>query len=154
MVRKPLLFTLKLNKFDMTIPPFDDDGNLPPGIHFCTWDEFLARFDTTEQRSRLIEGLKEAMEHLLAAGCRTIYINGSFVTNKLNPNDFDACWDAEGVDIDYLKSNAPILLKLYDKRAVQKTKYKGEIFPSELLADETGLTFLELFQLDKRQKRV
>jgi hypothetical protein len=152
MVRKPLPFTL--NKFDMTIPPFDDNGNLPPGIHFCTWDEFLARFDTTEQRSRLIEGLKEAMEHLLAAGCRTIYINGSFVTNKLNPNDFDACWDAEGVDIDYLKSNAPILLKLYDKRAVQKTKYKGEIFPSELLADETGLTFLELFQLDKRQKRV
>jgi hypothetical protein len=31
------------------------------------------------------------MEHLRAAGCRTIYINGSFVTDKLNPNDFDAC---------------------------------------------------------------
>jgi hypothetical protein len=56
----------------MTIPPFDDQGNLPPGIHFCTWDEFIARFDTTAKRSRLIEGLKKAMEHFRAAGCRTI----------------------------------------------------------------------------------
>ncbi|MEQ9368777.1 MAG: hypothetical protein RIG63_07040 [Coleofasciculus chthonoplastes F3-SA18-01] len=137
----------------MTIPPFDDQGNLPPGIHFCTWDEFIARFDTTAKRSRLIEGLKKAMEHFRAAGCRTIYINGSFVTDKLNPNDFDACWDAEGVDIDYLRMNAPTLLNLYDQRAAQKSKYRGEFFPSELLADDTGLTFLELFQFDKRKNR-
>jgi hypothetical protein len=137
----------------MTIPPFDDNGNLPAGIDFCTWDEFLARFDTTVQRSRLIEGLKNAMEYLRAAGCRTIYINGSFVTDKLNPNDFDACWDAEGVDINYLRTNAPTLLYLYDKRAAQKAKYRGELFPSELLADETGMTFLDLFQLDKKQNR-
>ncbi len=137
----------------MTIPPFDDVGNLPPGTHFCTWDEFLDRFDTTVQRKRLIEGLKKAIEHLRAAGCRTIYINGSFVTDKLNPNDFDACWDAEGVDIDYLKNNAPTLLNFSDKRAAQKSKYRGELFPSELIADEKELTFIELFQLDKRQNR-
>lgn len=137
----------------MTIPPFDDNGNLPPGIHFCTWDEFLDRFDTTVQRKRLIEGLKKAMEHLRAAGCRIIYINGSFVTDKLNPNDFDACWDAEGVDIDYLRTNAPTLLNFSDKRAAQKSKYRGELFPSELIADEKELTFIELFQLDKRQNR-
>ena len=86
------------------------------------------------------------MKHLRAAGCRTIYINGSFVTDKLNPNDFDACWDVEGVDLDYLRTNAPTLLNLHDKRAAQKAKYRGELFPSELIADDTGLTFLEFFQ--------
>lgn len=45
------------------------------------------------------------------------------------------------------------ILNLYDQRAAQKSKYKGELFPSELLADDTGLTFLELFQLDKRKNR-
>ncbi|NET86800.1 MAG: hypothetical protein F6K45_01575 [Kamptonema sp. SIO1D9] len=135
----------------MTIPPFDELGNLPPGIHYCTWDELVARYDLTLQRSRLIDGLKRAIKHLQAAGCRTIYINGSFVSDKLNPNDFDACWDAEGVDMDYLKIHAPSLLDFSNKRAAQKAQYRGELFPSELLADDSGLSFLELFQFDKKQ---
>ena len=49
------------------------------------------------------------MEQLKAAGCRTIYINGSFVTTKAEPGDFDACWDKDDVDIDYLRKNAPTL---------------------------------------------
>ena len=137
----------------MTIPPFDENGNLPLGIHYCTWDEFIARFETTPQRTRLLQGLKKAMEHLQAAGCRTIYINGSFVTDKLDPNDFDACWDSNGVEIDYLRDNAPELLNYYDRRLEQKVKYRGELFPSEMLADEAGMTFLELFQLDKEDNR-
>ena len=38
-------------------------------------------------------GLRAALESLKSAGCRTVYLNGSFVTSKEAPNDFDACWD-------------------------------------------------------------
>jgi hypothetical protein len=50
------------------------------------------------------------MTQLKAAGCRTIYIDGSFVTSKQKPGDFDACWEDNGVDIKYLESIAPTLL--------------------------------------------
>mgnify|MGYP000535921932 CR=1 FL=1 len=133
----------------MSIPDFDQFGNLPPGIYFCAWEEFIDRFETTPQRSRLIQGLTQAMLILKTAGCRTIYINGSFVTNKAKPNDFDACWDVDGVDIDYLKTNAPKLLNCID----QKAKYKGELFPSEWVVDELGTQAIELFQVDKKQNR-
>lgn len=89
------------------------------------------------------------MEQLKAAGCRTIYINGSFVTNKTNPGDFDACWDRDDVDIDYLRKNAPILLKFYDS-AAQKAKYRGEIFPSDQPVDESTIS-IEFFQRDRNQ---
>jgi len=124
----------------MTIPAFDDNGNLPPGVHYSTVDELVERFGTTPRRTRLIQGLKKAMEQLKAAGCRTIYINGSFVTRKPEPRDFDACWDLEGVDIDYLRKEAPAILNFYDQRAAQKAKYGGELFPYEGVVDELGTT--------------
>lgn len=56
----------------------------------------------------------------------------------------DFCWDAEGVNIDYLRTNAPTLLNFSEKRAAQKSKYRGDFFPSELIADEQELIFLEV----------
>jgi len=137
----------------MIIPPFDNNGNLPPGIYYCSWDDFVERFSTNPRRSRLILGLKKAIEQLKAAGCRTIYINGSFVTQKPEPKDFDACWDFEGVDINYLRREAPVLLNLYDKRAAQKAKYGGELFPSDLVVDEAGTSAFDLFQVDINSNR-
>ena len=126
------------------IPEFDSNGNLPPGVHFCTWEEFVERFGTTELRLRLMRGLKMAMEQLWKAGCRTIYINGSFVTSKEDPGDFDACYDAETVDINYLRTHAPKLLNYYD-RTGQKAKYKGEIFPSTQQVGDYSLNSFEFF---------
>lgn len=137
----------------MTIPAFDSLGNLPSGIHYCSWNDFINRFETTPRRRRLIDGLTKAMTHLKNAGCLTVYINGSFVTDKLNPNDFDACWDSEGVDFNYLKINAPELLNFSDRRMAQKAKYYGELFPSELIINEEGNTALDLFQVDINQNR-
>lgn len=131
------------------IPPFDDNGNLPPGIHWAEWSEFKERFGTTPKRLRIIQGLQTAMEQLKAAGCRTIYINGSFVTNKTEPGDFDACWDRDDVDIDYLRQNAPTLLNFYD-RAAQKANYRGDIFLSDQPVDE-GTISIEFFQRDREQ---
>jgi hypothetical protein len=77
---------------------------------------------------------------LQSAGCRTVYIDGSFVTTKLVPNDFDACWDIEGVDPESLD---PVLLIFDEGRATQKAKYLGELLPAQLSESDSGGTFLD-----------
>lgn len=134
------------------IPDFEENGNLPPGVHFCEWEEFQERFATTRRRVQLIAGLFMVMQELKAAGCRSIYINGSFVTSKPDPRDFDACYDNETVDTDYLRINAPRLLNHYD-RAGQKAKYKGEIFPSNQRVGNYGDNSFDFFQSDRQRNK-
>jgi hypothetical protein len=128
------------------IPPFDAIGNLPPGVHWATWQELADRFGKTPHRRRFLAGLKAALDSEREAGCRTVYIDGSFVTAKQVPNDFDACWDIDGVDPGLLD---PILLIFDYGRAAQKVKYLGELFPAQFNEGDSGTTFLEFFQIDK-----
>lgn len=128
----------------MMIPPFDERGNLPPGIHFASWEEFAGQFGSTSHRQHLLTGLRSALASLRKAGCRTVYVDGSFVTTKERPEDFDACWDLRGVITSQLD---PVLLDFTSHRAAQKAKYYGELFPAQYLADEFGQTFLEFFQI-------
>jgi hypothetical protein len=90
------------------------------------------------------------MTQLKAAGCITIYIDGSFVTAKQKPGDFDACWEDNGVDIDYLKAIAPTLYNFGLRRAEQKNKYRGEIFPANYPANDSGTAYIDFFQFDTR----
>ena len=128
------------------IPAFDDNGLLPTGIHWASWDEFFTRFATTGCRRRLADGIRAAVEDLKNAGCLTVYVNGSFVTSKEVPNDFDACWEEAGVDPTVLD---PVLLTFDPGRAAQKAKYLGELFPASAIASGDGFSFLEFFQTDK-----
>ena len=128
------------------IPPFDDRGNLPPGMHEADWDELEEMFGGSARRAQLLSGLREALFALRSAGCRTAYLDGSFVTAKEEPGDFDACWDIEGVDADLLD---PILLDLAHPRAAQKGRFGGELFPAQAPADSSGALFLDFFQHDR-----
>ena len=128
------------------IPAFEPIGNLPPGIHRATWHEFAKRFGGTPHRRELLAGLRAALEALRAAGCRTAYIDGSFVTAKETPGDFDGCWDTDGVDVARLD---PVLLTFDQGRAAQKAKYRGELFPARLTEGGSGATFLEFFRTDR-----
>ena len=89
------------------LPPFSKDGMLPPGVHKASWRRFAERFGRTARRRSLLAGLKAALKALRAAGCRKVFIDGSFVTAKESPGDFDGCWDIEEVDPDALD---PVLL--------------------------------------------
>ncbi|WP_127083783.1 DUF6932 family protein [Dulcicalothrix desertica] len=134
------------------IPEFDENGNLPTGVHFCEWEELVERFGYTVQRQRMITGLELAMKQLQEAGCRTIYINGSFVTSEPDPNDFDACWDTEEVDMDYLRKNALPIFTSYNSQA-QKAKYRGELYRSDEPVGDLGLNSFDFFQRDRMQNR-
>jgi hypothetical protein len=128
------------------VPQFEADGLLPRGVHRASWDELVKRFGDNPWRLRLISGLRAALENLKTAGCRTVYVDGSFVTSKNMPNDYDACWEEAGVEPAVLD---PVLLTFDPGRATQKAKYMGELFPASVAADTDGLSFLEFFQSDK-----
>jgi len=130
----------------LVIPAFDALGRLPPGIHNATWEEIAVRFGGTPWRDRLLRGLRQALASLKAAGCGVAYIDGSFVTHRSAPGDFDACWDEVGVDPDALD---PVLLDFKNKRAAQKARFGGELFPSTWSADRAGNSFVQFFQIDK-----
>ena len=128
------------------IPQFSASGLLPPGVHWADWNELADRFGNNPWRQHLITGLKAALENLKGAGCQTVYLNGSFVTSKAIPNDYDACWEEAGVEPEALD---PVLLTFDPGRAIQKAKYMGELFPASIIAGTDGLSFLEFFQTDK-----
>lgn len=89
--------------------------------------------------------MKAAFDALKLAGCQTVYIDGSFVTAKNIPGDFDCCWEPNGVDGTLLD---PILLTFRPDTAIQKAKYYGELFPN-VVEGNSGSLFLELFQIDR-----
>jgi hypothetical protein len=127
----------------LVIPPFQPNGHLPDGIHSATWTEVRERFGWNQRRQNLLVGLEKALRDLHEAGCKRIYLNGSFVTSKNEPGDFDACWDPTDVNFDTLE---PTLLEFDDARAAQKARYGGELFPTDWDAIGNGTTFLEFFQ--------
>jgi hypothetical protein len=72
------------------IPSFNDDGYLPPGIHPATVEEIADRFgQDSELRQVQMESLRWLIELARRAGAQRIVVNGSFVTDKLEPNDVD-----------------------------------------------------------------
>src|SRR5262245_33840400 len=72
------------------IPDFNDDGYLPPGIHQATLEEIAARFgQESELRQVQMESLRWLDDVARRAGVQRIIVNGSFVTDKLEPNDVD-----------------------------------------------------------------
>ena len=60
--------------------------------------------------------------------------------------DFDACWEADGVDADLLD---PVLLDLRDRRRAQKAKYGGELFVADSPGEPGGRRFIDFFQRDR-----
>ena len=77
----------------MVIPPFNQDGLLPRGIHRCTLAEARGRFGTfqgSDRRPRLWTGFAEYMREASMSGAvEMVLMDGSFVTAKPDPNDID-----------------------------------------------------------------
>ena len=126
------------------IPPFDERGNLPPGIHTATLKEIERRFALTEHRRLLFNGLKRLLANLKAADCTTFYLNGSFITNKEEPADYDCTWDSTGVTTALDKD-------LLQPLEVRKAKYLGDIFV--YMPEHGGIPYLKYFQRDQDDNR-
>ena len=129
------------------IPEFNIDGNLPKGIHSATLEELIDKFGYNPKRAWLLDGLHLLINNLNKAGCTLIYMDGSFVTNKEIPGDYDLCWSLHGVNPDMID---PLLLDFStDARGNVEDKYRGDIFPAEIPEGASGRLFMDFFQIDK-----
>jgi len=78
------------SRLNRMIPPFDDSGGLPPGVHAATLAEIDERFGRTSELRRVqMESVRWMIELARRAGVQRIILNGSFVTDIMEPNDVD-----------------------------------------------------------------
>jgi hypothetical protein len=84
------------------MPPFTDRGNLPPGIWPMSWSELWAVYGYNNRRANLLSGLRLLLIWLDRAGCDSIYLGGSFITDRERPNDIDGCFDGMTIDLSLL----------------------------------------------------
>ena len=73
------------------LPPADEYGLLPPGVHPCSWEEFERRYATSPRRRHLLDRLAAYLAAVQARGwdCEAV-IDGSFVMEQVaEPNDLD-----------------------------------------------------------------
>lgn len=112
-------------------------------MHKADWDDLVRTFGTNERRRVLLGGLSAACSALAAAGCTQLWVDGSFVTDKDRPGDYDACWDWVGVDDRLLD---PVLIDFSPAgRAAIKAKYLGDVLIAGIELG-SGLPFVEFFQ--------
>ena len=72
------------------IPPFNEHGYLPSGVHPATLDEIEARFGLEPELRRVqMESLRWLFDLAQRAGVDRLIVNGSFVTDEFEPNDVD-----------------------------------------------------------------
>jgi hypothetical protein len=120
-------------------------GYLPPGVHAAPWSEIAPRFARNGHRTRLVGGLLAALQSLARAGCRSVLLDGSFISQKDLPEDYDGAWDTQGVDPYRLD---PVLLDFSNGRAAMKSKYLGELFPATATA-APGVLYRDFFMKDR-----
>ena len=105
------------------IPSFTDNGFLPPGLHPATLAEIAERFGRSSELRRVqMQSVRWMVELARRAGVQKIILNGSFVTDIIEPNDVDC-----------------VLLI-------------GPDFPKDVLAEQElleGLPFLEMVLVDQ-----
>lgn len=129
-------------------PSFDpESGYLPVGLHPWPWGDFVTAFSWNPRRRFLANGLYRALRNLKMAGCRAAIVDGSFVTAKELPGDYDAAFDPNGVN-GFLVD--PVLLRHTDGRKAMKAKYFGDVFPwGHVACQTTGMIYQDYFQQDR-----
>jgi hypothetical protein len=92
------------------IPPLNEYGYLPPGVHSATLDEVLVHFGQgSEQREAQAQSLRWLLPLCRQARILKLLINGSFVTDQAEPNDVD-CVLLAGQDYDESAPSAQRIL--------------------------------------------
>lgn len=127
------------------IPALNENGELPEGEHVATLDEVAEMFGSANgRRTKLMSGLIKAAVNFQQAGVKRIWIDGSFVTDKQEPNDIDGCWQYD------LSVNDEVLDPVFlQSRQAVKEKYYLDFIMSHFIEAGIGKPFPEFFQLNR-----
>jgi hypothetical protein len=93
----------------LELPPFKDDGLLPPGDYEMSLEELKGSMlvEGPEEgypnwdsgwRMKLVENLEVMVGQLRRVGITEIFIDGSFVEDKDHPNDIDGYFECDVVE--------------------------------------------------------
>ena len=81
-------------RLTMPIPGLNQNGLLPRGVHDCTLDEIAGSFARNPHRKRLFQNLVACLEQeIRPVFVHPIFVDGSFVTDKDEPEDIDIVLD-------------------------------------------------------------
>lgn len=127
--------------------PYTKTGTLTPGIHTLSLADFKSQFGSaTAIRRELYFKLWEGLKNLKASRVMNVYLDGSYVTDKKDPNDIDGCWDAhKDVNVAVLD---PVFLD-FANRDLMRDKYGVDFFLSQTIEGKSGEPFTAFFQTDR-----
>ena len=99
----------------MALPPFGRDGLLPEGPHRATLSEVKARlvdaFPDSATRGAIHAYWLQYRQNLRdLVKIRAIWLDGSFTTDKADPNDVDVVTDIDGGSYDALPTHRQLLV--------------------------------------------
>ena len=134
-------------------PEFDDNGDLPTGIHQATLAEVLQHFGTGSIQRRLV-GQRLARIYKLAKSSGQVarfIVFGSFVTAKPDPGDVDIFMLMENsFDLNQVWSEAAII---FDHLAVQNVEGASVFWIRRLAAIDGEQEALEHWQIKQDNTR-
>lgn len=115
------------------IPDFDENGNLPQGLIESNLNEFKNRFvndfNGSTTRNEIFNGYIRFCNKFISNNIASKqWINGSFTTEKTNPNDLDFVTHLDGVKIDELDvGQQNTLLEIFDNKKA-KSECKCDVY--------------------------
>lgn len=139
------------------LPEFDIDGNLPPGIHHATLDEFekrFSRFVVSDRRISLFARFNQLVAMARSSGIvNRLVVGGSFVTSTAEPNDIDVVIILSN-DLDF-EALTPSQFTVTDRRALRRV-LKTEALDTITVRNGTTQMdlVLEFFQSKRDNKQV
>lgn len=95
---------------------------MPPGVHTVTLTEVENKFAYNVRRKALSAGLSNVIRILKEANCLEVFLDGSYITTKEEPDDYDLCF--EPTDLQPTEE----LRALLSAKENRKTEYLGDIF--------------------------
>lgn len=106
---------------------------LQPGIHDITKSDlsnhFVSPFANQEKRIQLIERFNYLIEKVELIGIPfEIWINGSFVTKKEEPNDIDIAFFYDPVEANSLPTDKKIILEEVANSSFSKYRYNCDVY--------------------------
>ena len=129
----------------MSIPALKSNGELPEGEHCASLDEVERVYgSSTDRRKLMMRGLRDAVSNFVSSNVETLWIDGSFVTDKEEPNDIDGCWEyTDSVDTTILDT------VFLGPRVEMKKKYGLDFFMANITEAGSGLPFPNFFQVNR-----
>ncbi|MES1972658.1 MAG: hypothetical protein V4472_09375 [Pseudomonadota bacterium] len=125
----------------MAIPLLNALGLLPEGVHDCEANEVLGTFCASPARLAVWHGFEGFLAWVATQpGPVSIFMDGSFVTDKASPGDIDVAIDITGCSV---AGQNEWLIAFHREHASIKRQFRTDFYP---LIKGAGSDFTAFFQ--------